>query len=159
MHILSVYLWDSTQWILFLYDTIVSIGPYKKNVGTSRFPSRIVIRTNLPLPSLYFTKCFIFYVWYVYQFFVYCSDSSYLLWRGTMYFLSCTSIVWNRGYHSTFVCYCVMIDVDQRTGHFAGTENDLNHVLSTFVDSEHEITHFFSFTVRRYVWNPFDSPK
>ena len=24
----------------------------------------------------------------------------------------------------------------------AGTENDLNHVLSTFVDSEHEIPNF-----------------
>ena len=39
-----------------------------------------------------------------------------------------------------------MIDVEQRTGHFdnnlTGTENDLNHVLSTFVDSEHEITNF-----------------
>ena len=47
-----------------------------------------------------------------------------------MYFLSCTSIVWNRGYHFIFVCYCVKIDVEQRTGHFdnnlAGTENDLN---------------------------------
>ena len=63
-----------------------------------------------------------------------------------MYFLSCTSTVWNRGYHSTFVCYCVMIDAEQRTGRFydnlAGKENDLNHVLSTFVDSEHEITIF-----------------
>ena len=63
-----------------------------------------------------------------------------------MYFLSCTSIVWNRGYHSIFVCYCVVIEVERRTGHFdnnlAGTENDLNHVLSTFVDSEHEITNF-----------------
>ena len=110
------------------------------------FPSRFVIRTNLPLPSLYFTKCFIFYVWYVCQFFVYCSDSSYVLWRRTMYFLSCTSIVWNRGYHFTFVCYCVIIDAEQRTGCFynnlAGTENDLNHVLSTFVDSEHEIIIF-----------------
>ena len=39
-----------------------------------------------------------------------------------------------------------MIDADERTEHFydnfAGTENDLNHVLSTFVDSEHEITNF-----------------
>ena len=39
-----------------------------------------------------------------------------------------------------------MIDAEERTGHFydnfAGTENDLNHVLSTFVDSEHEITNF-----------------
>ena len=97
------------------------------------FPSRFVIRTNLPLPSLYFTKCFIFYVRYVCQFFVYCSDSSYLLWRRAMYFLSCTSTVWNRGYNSTFVSYRVIIDAEQRTGRFynnlAGTENDLNHVL------------------------------
>ena len=57
-------------------------------------------------PSLYFIKCFIFYVWYVYQFFFFCSESSYFLWRGTMYFLSCTSIVWNRGNHSTFVLLC-----------------------------------------------------
>ena len=39
-----------------------------------------------------------------------------------------------------------MIDAEQSTGHFytnlAGSENDLNHVLSTFVDSEHEITNF-----------------
>ena len=45
-----------------------------------------------------------------------------------------------------FVGYCVMIDAEQSTGHFytnlAGSENDLNHVLSTFVDSEHEITNF-----------------
>ena len=41
-----------------------------------------------------------------------------------------------------------MIDVEQRTGHFydtfAGTENDLNHVLSTLFDSEHEITIFWN---------------
>ena len=40
-----------------------------------------------------------------------------------------------------------MIDAEQSTGHFytnlAGSENDLNHVLSTFVDYEHEITIFF----------------
>ena len=45
-----------------------------------------------------------------------------------------------------FVGYCVMIDAEQSTGHFytnlAGLENDLNHVLSAFVDSEHEITNF-----------------
>ena len=39
-----------------------------------------------------------------------------------------------------------MIDAEQSTGHFitnlAGSENDLNHVLSTFVDSEHEIKKF-----------------
>ena len=39
-----------------------------------------------------------------------------------------------------------MIDVEQEAGHFsdnmAGTENDLNDVLSTFVDSEHEIPIF-----------------
>ena len=43
-----------------------------------------------------------------------------------------------------FVGYCIMIDAEQSTGHFytnlAGSENDLHHVLSTFVDSEHEIT-------------------
>ena len=76
-------------------------------------PSRFVIRTNLPFPSLYFAKCFIFCVWYVYKFFVYSADSSYMLWFGTMYFLSCTFIVWNGSYHSTFVCYCVMIDSEQ----------------------------------------------
>ena len=36
-----------------------------------------------------------------------------------------------------------MIDAEQSTGHFytnlAGSENYLNHVLSFFVDSEHEI--------------------
>ena len=45
-----------------------------------------------------------------------------------------------------FVFYCVMIDAEQRIDRFytnlAGSENDLNHVLSTFVDSEHEITNF-----------------
>ena len=39
-----------------------------------------------------------------------------------------------------------MIDAQQRIDRFytnlAGSENDLNHVLSTFVDSEHEITNF-----------------
>ena len=39
-----------------------------------------------------------------------------------------------------------MINDEQRTSHFynklAGTENDLGHVLSTYVDSEHEITNF-----------------
>ena len=39
-----------------------------------------------------------------------------------------------------------MIDAEERTGqiydNFAGTENDLNHVLSIFVDSEHEISNF-----------------
>ena len=39
-----------------------------------------------------------------------------------------------------------MIEVEQEAGQFsdnmAGTENNLNHVLSTFVDSEHEIPNF-----------------
>ena len=39
-----------------------------------------------------------------------------------------------------------MIDVEQEAGQFfdnmTGTENDLNHVLSTFVDFEHEIPIF-----------------
>ena len=39
-----------------------------------------------------------------------------------------------------------MVDVEQEAGQFsnymAGTENDLNHVLSTFVDSAHEISNF-----------------
>ena len=39
-----------------------------------------------------------------------------------------------------------MIEVEHEAGQFsdnmAGTENDLNHVLSTFVDSEHEISNF-----------------
>ena len=94
-------------------------------------PSHFLIYTS--------PKCFVFHVWYVCVFLVYCSDSSYLLWGMTMYFLNCTSTVWNQG-------YCVMIDAEQSTGHFytnlAGSENDLNHVLSTFVDSEHEITNF-----------------
>ena len=42
-----------------------------------------------------------------------------------------------------FSCFCTIIDVEQEVGQFsekmAATENDLNHVLSTFVDSEHEI--------------------
>ena len=45
-----------------------------------------------------------------------------------------------------FGYFCVMTDAEERTGHFhvnfTGTENDLNHVLSTFVDSEDEITNF-----------------
>ena len=45
-----------------------------------------------------------------------------------------------------FSWFCTMIDVEQEEGQFfynmAGTENDLNHVLSTFVDSEHEIPNF-----------------
>ena len=44
-----------------------------------------------------------------------------------------------------------MIDVEQESwqllDNMTGTENDLNHVLSTFVDSEHEIPNFHS----RYV--------
>ena len=37
-----------------------------------------------------------------------------------------------------------MMDAEERTGHdnFAGAENDLNRVLSTFVDSEHESSNF-----------------
>ena len=39
-----------------------------------------------------------------------------------------------------------MIDVEQESWHLfdnmTGTENDLNHALSTFVDSEHEIPNF-----------------
>ena len=41
------------------------------------------------------------------------------------------------------MCYCVMIDTEQKAHRFynnlAGLENDLDYVLSTFVDSEHEI--------------------
>ena len=33
-------------------------------------------------------------------------------------------------------------DVAEYFQGLAGTENDLNHILSTFVDSEHEITNF-----------------
>ena len=52
---------------------------------------------------------------------------------------------WDR--HPAFSRFCTMIDVEQEAGHFsvnmAGTENDLNHVLSTFVDSEHDTPNFF----------------
>ena len=45
-----------------------------------------------------------------------------------------------------FSWFCTMIDVEPEAGQFfynmAGTENDLNHVLSTFVDSKHEIPTF-----------------
>ena len=75
-----------------------------------------------------------------------CSDSPYLLWRMTMYIRSCIFILWNWGHHSAFWVICVMIDIEEETGqiydNFASTENDLNHVLSTFVDSEHEISNF-----------------
>ena len=75
-----------------------------------------------------------------------CSDSPYLLWCMAMYIRSCIFILWNWGHHSAFWVICVMIDAEERTGqiydNFAGTKNDLNHVLSTFVDSEHEISNF-----------------
>ena len=63
-----------------------------------------------------------------------------------MYFLSCISIVWNRGYHSAF-CLLLCYDrswtkIDCFYTNLAGSENYLNHVLSTFVDSEHVITIF-----------------
>ena len=63
-------------------------------------PSHFLIYTS--------PKCFVFHVWYVCVFLVYCSDSSYLLWRMTMYFLNCISTVWNQGYRSAFcglLCY------------------------------------------------------
>ena len=86
------------------------------------------------------------YLWYVYMFSICCSDSPYLLCRMTMYIRSCIFILWNWGHHSAFCVICVMIDAEERTGqiydNFAGTENDLNRVLSTFVDSEHEISNF-----------------
>ena len=98
---------DSMKRISFLYDTTVSTGPYQ---NLSLYLVSVSFCYSHQTPSLYFIKYFIFYVWYVYQFYFFCSESSYFLWRGTMYFLSCTSIVWNRDNHSTFVCYCVMIN-------------------------------------------------
>ena len=50
------------EYYFYMIPQYQPVHIYKKNVGTSRFPSRLVIRTNLPFPSLYFTKCFIFYV-------------------------------------------------------------------------------------------------
>ena len=54
--------------------------------------------------------------------------------------------------------FCAMIDVEQEAGQFsenmAGTGNDINHVLSTFVDSEHEVP-FLQLALRRYVWTTF----
>ena len=69
------------------------------------------------------------------MFCILCSDSLYLcLTRGV--FLIGIVIL-------HFSWFCTMIDVEQEAGQFfnnmAGTENDLHHVLSTFVDSEHEI--------------------
>ena len=113
---------------------LVSISCYHSHQS----PSHFLIYTS--------PKCFVFHVWYVCVFLVYCSDSSYLLWRMTMYFLNCISIVWNQGYHSAF---CGLLCYDRcwtKYGPFytnlAGSENYLNHMLSTFVDSEHEITNF-----------------
>ena len=91
MHILSVWFHETN---IILYDTTISIGPYQNLSLHLVFVSFCYSHQT---SSLYFIKCFIFYVWYVYQFFFFCSESSYFLWRGTMYFLSCTSIVWNRG--------------------------------------------------------------
>ena len=72
------------------------------------------------------------------MFFIFGSDSLYLcLTRG---------VFWIGIVNLHFSWFCTMIDVEQEAGQFfddmAGTENDLNHVLSTFVDSEHEIPNF-----------------
>ena len=43
------------------------------------------------------------------------------------------------------MCLKITMDGDQNESpsmEFAGTENDLNHILSTFVDSEDEINNF-----------------
>ena len=56
-----------------------------------------------------------------------------------------------------------MIEVEQEAGQFsdnmAGTENDVNHELSTFVDSKHEVPKLLSLALHRYVWITFDISK
>ena len=87
-------LWDSMKQILFYMAPQCPLVPIKICCFIL-FPSRFVIRTDLPLLSWFFTKCFIFYVWYVHKLFVYCLDSSYMLYRETMYFLRSPSVIWN----------------------------------------------------------------
>ena len=73
--------------------------------------------------------------------FIFCSltsDSLYLCLTRGVFWIGIVTL--------HFSWFCTMIDVEQEEGQFfynmAGTENDLNHVLSTFVDSEHEIPNF-----------------
>ena len=105
---------------------------------------------TLPFLELHFTEmvCFqciiclhVFHIFF--RLFVFMFDSRRFLKRDR---------------HPIFSCFCAMIDVEQEAGQFsenmAGTENDINHVLSTFVDSEHEVP-FLQLALRRYVWITF----
>ena len=63
-------------------------------------------------------KYFVFFVWYIQKFFVYCSDSSYLLWRMTMYFSAAHPSYEIAIITLTLGCYFVMVGAEQRAGHF-----------------------------------------
>ena len=80
--------------------------------------------------------CSMFYMFTCFSYFV--QTLCIHVWLEAFFLIGIVTL-----YYSWF---CTMIDVEQEAGQFcdnmAGTENDLNHVLSTFVDSEHEIPNF-----------------
>ena len=128
---------------------ILSTGLWATRIP--KLPSRFVIRTNPPLTKFTLHKNVLFLHIIFYMCFFYCSDSSYLLWHISMYHPSCIFIVLNRGYDAAF---CMLLCYDRcwiKTMTFckilAGSEDYLYHVLSTFVDSEHEITILLSLAV------------
>ena len=118
-------LWDYTKRTIFLYDARVSTGPCQ-NVSLD-FVSISCYHSHQ-------SHC----CWFIVQ------TSCYDVWQ-------CIFSIAYPSYETRvitlpFMGYCVMIDAEQSKGHFyinlASSENDLNHALSTFVDSEHERTNF-----------------
>ena len=107
------------------------------------FPSRFVIRTKLPV---YTSSNVLFSMYDMFTSFSFFVQSLRIFCDVGQCIFSVAHPSYETGVIILPLCYCVMINDEQRTSHFynklAGTENDLDHVPSTYVDSEHEITNF-----------------
>ena len=93
--------------------------------------SRVTFNRNGLFSMFYMFTCFSYFVHWLQTLCIY-------VWLEAFFWIGIDTL--------HFSWFCTMIDVEQEEGEFidnmAGTENDLNHVLSPFVDSEHEIPNF-----------------
>ena len=113
-------------------------------LSQSLFFCYLCVRTNLDFPTYAQLKWIVFYMICSHVFHMSFRLSVFVVMPDDVNNRSCIIIWWIWGHHFAF---WVILCHDRRRSKnrffyddFAGPENDLNYVLSTFVESEYEIT-------------------
>ena len=120
-------------WMAYLWPLLLTWFNFNHHISYMRHCpiSRATLNRNGLFSMFYMFTCFSYFVHWLQTLCIY-------VWLEAFFLIGIVTL--------HFSWFCTMIDGEQEEGQFfdnmAGTENDLNHVLSTFVDSEHEIPNF-----------------